>query len=53
MGNAAMQALKTAQDSFAREAERVGLKNEQDVVLMIKEIRYGTEGENHADDDSR
>jgi len=37
--NAAMVALKNAQDSFAGEAERLGLKNERDVADMIKELR--------------
>ncbi|MCL1917392.1 MAG: AbrB/MazE/SpoVT family DNA-binding domain-containing protein [Peptococcaceae bacterium] len=39
MENAAMIALKNAQDAFAGEAERLGLKNEQDVVDMVKEVR--------------
>jgi len=39
MENAAMIALKNAQNSFVGEAERLGLKNEQDVVDMIKGIR--------------
>lgn len=39
MENAAMIALKNAQDSFIGEAERLGLKNEQDVVDMVKEVR--------------
>lgn len=37
--NAAMVALKNAQDSFAGEAERLGLKNDRDVADMIKELR--------------
>jgi AbrB family looped-hinge helix DNA binding protein len=32
-------ALKEVQEAFYGEAERVGLKTEQDVVLMIKEMR--------------
>jgi len=32
-------ALKEVQEAFRGEAERVGLKTEQDVVTMIKEIR--------------
>lgn len=31
--------LKEVQEAFRGEAERVGLKTEQDVVTMIKEIR--------------
>jgi len=37
--NAAMIALKNAQDSFAGEAERLGLETEQDVVDLVKSIR--------------
>jgi len=39
--NASMEALKEAQAAFAGEAERAGLKNEDDVVAMVKEIRQG------------
>ena len=39
MENAAMLVLKKAQDSFVGEAERLGLKNEQDVVNLVKEVR--------------
>lgn len=41
MENAAMIALKTAQNAFAGEAERVGLHAEADVVDMVKDIRHG------------
>jgi len=37
--NASMEALKEAQAAFAGEAERAGLKNEDDIVAMVKEIR--------------
>ena len=37
--NSSMEALKEAQGAFAGEAERVGLKNEDDVVAMMKEFR--------------
>jgi len=37
--NAAMVALKDAQYSFLGEAERAGLKTEQDVVDMVKDVR--------------
>ena len=49
--NAAMVALKNAQNAFAGEAERLGLKSEQDVVDMVKEIRRETWEENHARND--
>ena len=39
MENAAMIALKSAQAAFAGEAERLGLKSEQDVVDMVKKVR--------------
>jgi len=37
--NASMEALRKAQAAFAGEAQRVGLKDESDVVAMIKELR--------------
>jgi AbrB family looped-hinge helix DNA binding protein len=38
IGNSVMIALKKAQDDFADEAERLGLKTEQDVVDMVKKV---------------
>ncbi len=37
--NSSMEALKEAQAAFAGEAERAGLRNEDDVVAMVKELR--------------
>lgn len=37
--NSSMNALREAQMAFQGEAERVGLKNEDDVVTMVKELR--------------
>jgi hypothetical protein len=37
-------ALKDVQDAFRGEAERLGLKDEQDVVDMIKEVRREKQG---------
>lgn len=37
--NSSMNALREAQMAFKGEAERVGLKNEDDVVTMVKELR--------------
>jgi antitoxin PrlF len=37
--NASMEALRKAQATFAGEAQRVGLKDTNDVVAMIKELR--------------
>lgn len=51
MENAAMVALKNAQTAFSGEAERLGLKTEQDVVDMVKEVRKKAWEERHARDD--
>ena len=51
MENAAMVALKNAQDAFAGEAERLGLKTEQDVVALVKEVRREVWDERHARND--
>ena len=39
IANSAMVALSQVQEEFAGEAERLGLKNEQDVVDLVKEVR--------------
>lgn len=39
MMNSSMDALLEAQRAFAGEAERVGLKDDDDVMAMIKELR--------------
>ena len=39
MMQSSMDALRTAQNEFAREAERLGLTDEQDVGDLISEIR--------------
>lgn len=39
MVNSILMALKEAQDAFQGEAERAGLKDEQDVVDLIRQIR--------------
>ena len=51
MENAAMIALKNAQYAFAGEAERLGLKTEQDVVDLVKEVRREVWEEKHARND--
>ncbi|MCG9969925.1 AbrB/MazE/SpoVT family DNA-binding domain-containing protein [Pelotomaculum terephthalicicum JT] len=51
MENAAMIALKNAQEAFAGEAERLGLKTEQDVVDLVKEVRRELWEERHARND--
>jgi len=49
MENSVMVALKDVQNAFQGEAERIGLKDEQDVVAMIKEVRRGKQGKVSAD----
>jgi AbrB family looped-hinge helix DNA binding protein len=39
MENSVMVALREAQRAFADEAERLGLKTEDDVVALVKEVR--------------
>ena len=39
MMNSSMDALREAQRAFAGEAERVGLRDDDDVMAMIKEFR--------------
>ena len=51
MENSAMVALRNAQEAFVGEAERLGLKSEQDVVDMVKEVRREVWDENNASND--
>lgn len=44
MMNASMQALLEAQRGFEGLAEELGLKNEDDVVRMVKEVRAERSG---------
>lgn len=37
--NSSMDALREAQAAFAGEAERVGIKDDDDIMAMIKEMR--------------
>lgn len=37
--NSSMEALRRAQNAFAGEADRLGLKDEQDVANMVAELR--------------
>jgi AbrB family looped-hinge helix DNA binding protein len=50
IANAAMLALKDIQEVFRREAERLGLRDEQDVVKMVKEVRKEMWEERHGRD---
>jgi AbrB family looped-hinge helix DNA binding protein len=47
--NAALTAINRMQEAFNGEAERLGLKNEDDVVAMVKDIRRDRWAKNHAD----
>jgi len=47
--NAALVAINRMQNAFKGEAERLGLKNEDDVVAMVKEIRRDRWEKRHAD----
>jgi AbrB family looped-hinge helix DNA binding protein len=47
IANAAMVALKEAQEAFRGESERLGLRDEQDVVDMVKEVRREMWEERH------
>jgi AbrB family looped-hinge helix DNA binding protein len=50
IANAAMLALKDIQEVFCGEAERLGLRDEQDVVKMVKEVRKEMWEERHGSD---
>ncbi len=50
MANATIEAFEQMQKAFAGEAERLGLKNEQDVVNLVKQVRAERREEaEHAD----
>jgi AbrB family looped-hinge helix DNA binding protein len=49
--NSSLLALEKAQKAFAGEAERLGLKTEQDVVDMVKEVRKEMNRERYANPD--
>ena len=45
MMNSSMEALRKAQAAFAGEAERLGLKDDQDVADLVNELRRERRGE--------
>lgn len=46
IGNASTQALFKAQRAFAGVAEKLGVKNDDDVQALVDDVRYGrAEGE--------
>lgn len=51
IANASLLALEKVQAAFAGEAERLGLRTEQDIVDMLKEVRADMNRERHADSD--
>jgi hypothetical protein len=46
--NAAKTALTNIRAAFAGEAERLGIKNEQDVLAMVDEVRNEMRAERNA-----
>lgn len=48
MTNSSMNAFREAQRAFAGEADRMGLKDDEDVMAMIKELRDERNGTDHA-----
>lgn len=43
IANASAQALEKVQDAFAGLAEKLGVKDEDDVQTLVDEVRYGRE----------
>jgi len=48
MENASMVALKSAQEAFAGEAERLGNPTEEDIQSWVDEVRYGKAEKNES-----
>lgn len=51
MENPTKLAIKDAQEAFEGLAEELGLKSEDDVVNLVKEVRKKLWGKKHADND--
>jgi len=51
VANAAKIAFANMRDAFGGEAERLGLKDERDVVALVDEVRAEIWEERHADHD--
>lgn len=43
LSNVSAQAIRKAQGAFAGAAEAMGLHNEDDVLKLVEEVRYGKE----------
>ena len=51
MENSSLIALREIQQAFSGEAERLGLKDDDDVVALVKEVRKEMWDELHANND--
>jgi len=51
MENSSVIALREIQQAFSGEAERLGLKDVDDVVALVKEVRKEMRDERHANND--
>jgi antitoxin PrlF len=51
MENSSLIALREIQQAFSGEAERLGLKDESDVVALVKEVRKEMKEERNANND--
>lgn len=47
MANSSMSMLRETQRAFAGEADRLGLKDDEDVMAMIKELRKERDNTDH------
>ena len=51
MENSSLIALREIQQAFSGEAERLGLKDDDDVVALVKEVRKEMWEKRHAHND--
>jgi antitoxin PrlF len=51
MENSSLIALREIQQAFSGEAERLGLKDDEDVVALVKEVRKEMWDKRHANND--
>jgi len=49
VANASKIAFANIRSAFSGESERLGLKNEQDIVALVDEVRNETQNESNAD----
>lgn len=45
MSNASNEALRDAQKAFRGAAKKIGVKNDDDVMQLVREVRYGENSE--------